>query len=428
MSTKINVIVGDQRLLQDNKTRAAANQQALDSRTQQQQLEQEAVDVLEKTSSEERPSDVPQFPLVRRPAAQRRKKQGNEEEEEEKDEDGNLIIRYIGLYRPIRSDNVRAQTVTWPTLYETQDGNILTRSVYDGGTNFYTIEDTVFRPTFDFWRGGTIVANSVSAPPLYALNNAVRLSWVFRRVGSYFPNGVAFGPTYVSAPVGTFPFNFNQLQNLERAVFTLASSTVEHVYYSYAYIEYRAPTSILNEIDAILSASIETAFFNNNRIFTAFSSIFNPINTHCGYVKLNKRTSTIEFKQFTFTGADLGSFVDNLYVEDPHYVVALSSSYSKNQYPLSRTIKWPSSVQYNPKTGIVVIIATASSPTAALREVYTKEFGTNLTYAALFSYLVIYAPYSSQNLQAGGFTAIGTVNGYDSFGELYSELFPLISL
>jgi hypothetical protein len=75
MSTKINVIVGDQRLLQDNKTRAAANQQALDSRTQQQQLEQQAANAVEEASPEELASDVPNFLLERRPAAQRRKKE-----------------------------------------------------------------------------------------------------------------------------------------------------------------------------------------------------------------------------------------------------------------------------------------------------------------------------------------------------------------
>jgi hypothetical protein len=73
MSTKINVIVGDQRLLQDNKTRASANQQALDSRTQQQQLEQQANNAVEEASPEEPASDVPSLLQERRPAAQRRK-------------------------------------------------------------------------------------------------------------------------------------------------------------------------------------------------------------------------------------------------------------------------------------------------------------------------------------------------------------------
>jgi hypothetical protein len=73
MSTKINVIVGDQRLLQDNKTRAAANQQALDSRTQQQQLEQQATNAVEEGAADEVRSGAPTLVTVRRPAAQRRK-------------------------------------------------------------------------------------------------------------------------------------------------------------------------------------------------------------------------------------------------------------------------------------------------------------------------------------------------------------------
>jgi hypothetical protein len=73
MSTQINVTISDQHLLQDSKRRAAANQQALDSRTQQQQLEQQAANAIEEASPEERPSDVPSPLLARRPAAQRRK-------------------------------------------------------------------------------------------------------------------------------------------------------------------------------------------------------------------------------------------------------------------------------------------------------------------------------------------------------------------
>jgi hypothetical protein len=70
MSTKINVIVGDQRLLQDNKTRAAANQQALDSRTQQQQLEQQAANAIEEADADQVRSGAPTLVTERRPAAQ----------------------------------------------------------------------------------------------------------------------------------------------------------------------------------------------------------------------------------------------------------------------------------------------------------------------------------------------------------------------
>jgi hypothetical protein len=440
MSTTINVIVGGLPLLEDLKVRVAANQQALDDRFAEEKTQQTA---LTETSSELEPetgvsaqnkeqerSGLPSVLIPRRPAAQRRRRL-REEEEEETDEDGNLIIRYIGLYNPIRSDNVRAQTVTWPTVYVEEGGNTTTEVVYRGGTNSYRIEDTVIRPTFDFWRGGAIVANSVSAPPVYALNNVISLSWIFRRVGFYFPSGVVAGPTYVSAPVGTFPFNFSELQNLQsigvtREVFTLASSTVEHVYYSYAYIERRAPKSIIDEINTILSVPDQEAGIYNDRVFIPFNSIFDPKNTRCGYVKLNKRTGTIEFRQSTFTGVALGSFVDNLYKDDPHYDVALRSSFNKDQYPLSRTEKWPSSLQYNPETGVAVIVARAANDNDALREVYTKGFSKNLAYSTIFERLLVYAPYSPEKLQEGGFVSIGTVNRYEPFGELYTELFPLI--
>jgi len=72
MSTQINVTVGDQRLLQANKTRAAANQQNLDDRL----TENKTVAALEpelekKRQEEEQPGSIPVRRIPRRPAAQR---------------------------------------------------------------------------------------------------------------------------------------------------------------------------------------------------------------------------------------------------------------------------------------------------------------------------------------------------------------------
>lgn len=73
MSTQINVTVGDQRLLQTNKTRAAANQQNLDDRlTENKTAAALEPELKKKRQEEEQPGAIPVRRIPRRPAAQRR--------------------------------------------------------------------------------------------------------------------------------------------------------------------------------------------------------------------------------------------------------------------------------------------------------------------------------------------------------------------
>jgi len=74
MSTRIDLSFTDERLLRDSKRRTAANQQALDDRTQTAKDQQAAEQAAEQATPEERPSGVPDLRLERRPSAQRRKK------------------------------------------------------------------------------------------------------------------------------------------------------------------------------------------------------------------------------------------------------------------------------------------------------------------------------------------------------------------
>lgn len=72
MSTQINVTIGDQRLLQANKARTAANQQNLDDRLLAKQTEEKAAPLVEaQRAAEERPGSIPVRRIPRRPAAQR---------------------------------------------------------------------------------------------------------------------------------------------------------------------------------------------------------------------------------------------------------------------------------------------------------------------------------------------------------------------
>ena len=73
MSTEINITIGDQRLLQESKTRAAANQQSLDSRLEEQQLAEQLTEAVDEATPEDPRSDAFSLQLDRRPAAQRRK-------------------------------------------------------------------------------------------------------------------------------------------------------------------------------------------------------------------------------------------------------------------------------------------------------------------------------------------------------------------
>jgi hypothetical protein len=75
MSTEINITIGDQRLLQESKTRAAANQQSLDSRLEEQQLAEQLTEAVDEATPEDPRSDAFSLQLDRRPAAQRRRKE-----------------------------------------------------------------------------------------------------------------------------------------------------------------------------------------------------------------------------------------------------------------------------------------------------------------------------------------------------------------
>jgi hypothetical protein len=75
MSTRIDLSFTDERLLRDSKRRTAANQQALDDRTQTAKDQQAAEQAAEQATPEERPSGVPDIRLERRPSAQRRRQQ-----------------------------------------------------------------------------------------------------------------------------------------------------------------------------------------------------------------------------------------------------------------------------------------------------------------------------------------------------------------
>ena len=100
MSTQINLTIGDQRLLQANKTRTAANQQALDDRTATKQLEQKATEAAEAAAPEEQPGALPDTRTGRRPAAQRRQKA-----------EANLLL--LSLLHPTNEDPVTYTGSYW---------------------------------------------------------------------------------------------------------------------------------------------------------------------------------------------------------------------------------------------------------------------------------------------------------------------------
>jgi hypothetical protein len=79
MSTNINVTIGDARLLQQARERAAANQQALVARQETQTESAALQEALERAVLAEDPSNSVVTDLLRRPAAQRRKKETQEE-------------------------------------------------------------------------------------------------------------------------------------------------------------------------------------------------------------------------------------------------------------------------------------------------------------------------------------------------------------
>ena len=414
MSTKINVIVGDQRLLQDNKTRAAANQQALDSRTQQQQLEQQAANAVEEASPEERPSDVPSPLLPRRPAAQRRR-----------GDKYNLAI--LGNLRPsvVLNSLEVFNPGSWPYTYQrfyvgtperiscpaeappspNVDPYTLTNEVQERAVastagitdNYHTDFTFQFAPTLSY------LSVVQALPPYTQTQTAEQLSrWLLliRNFITEFTTicGFPFRSTTFSGFVDSvgFPFPRQNVYSRFRADLQRVTTTPDYVYFSALLRTQRY------DLAEQLGGSYSIIGFNaSNETRTVTTRNFNAVE-YGYYVRFNPRTGIAESRLTPLETRFLTSspsrfvgepglfipaalqnlYVSNFYADDPRRILY------QNATNLTAALDPDvSNFGYNPKTGAVYFYGTTVPGSSTNTFIYSGKVTTNKPYAEVIPLL-----------------------------------------
>jgi hypothetical protein len=306
MSTEINITIGDQRLLQESKTRAAANQQSLDSRLEKQQLAEQLNEAVDEATPEDPRSDAFSLQLDRRPAAQRRK-----------DKDEYKIARFANLFGKQLANSLQTfEPGVWfyTTLGNRTDGVLNCPALPPPSpiTEPYTLEkkyterverpistlnvhsdySVQFAPTLSY-------AGTPYTIPVYTVSNVTeRLKYWITYTNLFlietenfcFPTGtVTTSAEFVKSDGPTFPRT--TLSSKPVILFQRVSSTSSYLYFSTlirtrTYVPVEAGFNSIGIID-LPTESTQTVFI----------SLKNSTQEEYGYyVRFNVKTLTVEAK------------------------------------------------------------------------------------------------------------------------------------
>lgn len=458
MTTRINVTIGDQRLLQNVKTRAAANQQALDDRQQTRRDESKATKKLEQTT--ERRNGVPINNVDRRPAAQTRKKPET--------------VGFTGLIFP-SARAVQGTQITgsqpWQQYY-VSGGSWSTRTKY----NSYALSTFTVEPYFEknTKENNTFTKEFFTGFTPYTKTSSIEgLEWTIR---DQISSSIA-GGTRVSNPPA-FPLNPISLNLLDQQR-VITSCTDTHIYYSIFVRVYEISPSVLSafannnayfkrdgsgriqfSLTSGLSGGYPNLFYTNFYTYTAngFTFLtpafnFDPYTfTYTDlaiYAKCDIKSKAIQTRYVTLSdladadpvfsssasnGSTAGAyyyFYSSLDSTDPHYALfqAHLSQYSPTSVAKTRAYLynpslWPSTFNYNKTTGTAYIIADpASGYTGSLRSLLTYKFPANTAYTNLLPFFGGTTSFTRSYLESLEFTF---VEEYDisTGGSIYSTAFP----
>jgi len=481
MSTKINVIVGDQRLLQNNKTRAAANQQALDSRTQQQQLEQQSTDAVEEAAADEVRSGAPTLVTERRPAAQRRKKTPF------------ASVQLVGLAN-LRLGTVPGsnQLINTPWV-ATSDPFPLTEVV-----NRVEVETKEYRPYAELLvqqSNRPITSSRVlsGGVPYTVPLDTKQLDWYTAfRADDYAPFKTDRTEQIRTPP--QLPFEWTALRNTAVGVsfargaqHTIVSSADQFIYVSTLFRVLLPPDQLTFRADDPLyytligftrvepfplglniSLTRKTMLYWTTRIDTNTQPPAQDTDPSkpgiltyqdvAVYKRINTATQQTETRIELFSAADTDAdasrkyyprpslkYLEYLYPDDPLFSVhfeALKTSTSTTQRESNARTRelfslyfWPSFLNYSQRTGKVV--ALAETPNLNIKSVMTLQLSAGLSYTAALQAMggdFFYAPRTSQfavdtftrsYFEQRGFTYVNDVTVDSSLFTGYNALIPV---
>jgi hypothetical protein len=456
MSTKINITVGDQRLFQDSKTRAAANQYAFEARTQQQQLEQQAINAVEQALPSDLANSVPGYRQGRRVAAQSRKKKTASN------------LQLVGLanldLRTVAETN-RLITASWQA---TSDPFPAVDVV-----NRIEVETTEYKPyaellipeadkpiTFSsFIAGGT---------PYTVPLNTKQLDWytAFRADNFYItPFNASDNVEQVRTPP-KLPFAWEDLRLVGATLpsvsiqsdfkYTVTSSSADTVYVSTLFrvlfppdaLTFRANdplyyTVIANTGVVPFPQGLSISF--TRRRLAAFSSqrVYQDIAV---YTKINTTTKQMETRFQSFSVIDTGElgripalqFITYLYADDP--LRAINLEYLSTLPPEKQQREalarigfyskyyWPDSINYDRTTGLVVALADTDQSTK--KDVMNLQLDVNLPYSEVLQriggdFFSDINNYTRASFERRGFTFVNTVEVASSLAAVYDAVVPV---
>lgn len=409
MSTQINVTVGDQRLLQANKARTAANQQNLDDRLLAKQTEEKAAPLVEaQRAAEETPGSIPVRRIPRRPAAQR--KTDLYYGLASATSDNYNFNLFSGRYEDT-NDTTYTETWIMPYFYIVEDSVFPNQRIYGTRTYNYTQSLTTRKRTFKagFYTLYGLRNYQETTPPLIFSTEDVSTNYFFTSTGWYYKyrttlNGSIAGvgnPTLTGTP--PLPPLEQFLRHSGYPV-KLASVSVSgtYIYHSMYYMvtEFNFLNRSYEAIDiapTILARMAPQTFDTQNLVSTWSSSTgpyrslpYGNIKVYGIYRRTNIETGDVDTRtqilrdypvpagttgpeppnDYTLNTAYL---INQMYADDPRYI-----AYQQTQN-VNTAVELSSNYTYNPTTGVRLVKRKVGTSL----EIYSNQLNKGLQYNQL---------------------------------------------
>ena len=464
MSTRIDLSFTDERLLRDSKRRTAANQQALDDRTQTTKQKQLADQAAQKAAPEERPGAVPDLGLKRRPAAQRRKKKP-------------LGVQLVGLANlDLKAVPNTNQLIAIP--WEATSAPF----PFTEGINRIEVETTEYRPYSELLIQQTDapIASSTfigGGTPYTVPLNTKQLDW-YTAFRADLLNVVGPVVSQVRTPPA-LPFAWTDLRRVgtptigfPQSQYTISSSAADVVYVSTLFrvlfppdqLTFRATdpsyyTNIGKVQVSPFPAGLRISLTRKTMLYWTSPINFDtdPPRRALGqppvlvyediavYTKINTTTKQAETRFKSFSVIDTNDldrvpalqFLTYLYADDPLRAIHLKSvnNFSEGQRQraaLGQVVfsryYWPNFINYVKTTGIVVALADTNDPNK--KDVMNLQLNTDLDYSVVLQQIggdfwSDIDNYTRASFERRGFTYANTVEIAPSLAASYDAVVPV---
>ena len=413
MSTNINVSINNDALIKEIQRRAAANQQALNDRSENAKLEQAAEQSAQQTA-EERPSAVPDIRLERRPAAQHRKYDSGPDPNPDPDPDSDLEFSIVSvLEAKIKTVPNSSVSITEPPWQYTQRSTIneAGETVFTLGAadNSYDEFSLQFAPVL------TYTGTSVSLQAFTQNNTASFIKrWITEITAFIDPlTVVSTGPPFPRQTVAS--------PNLAASRRVL-SVTPTDMFFSCLILQRISNTSTIVEASPAdpsfrrKLACIQNFTANNIGYYTKFNFETKTLYQRQVVVEskfLSSLPSTVFDYSFSTSPSTLAAYIENFYDGDPR-----KDLFAQSDKSYSMALDWNiNSFAYSPELGVAYFYGPVNNAsTLKLRYVYRTVIEKFLPYQSVY-----YALLEGKNL-----LAVQTTPPPKIFGTANNTVFTLV--